>query len=564
MGIDIKGNSFIAFLKNKKCLCIISCFCALIIYGTRLTNRNFGVDSATFLAGKEDQFLDKGRFGISAIQNFLLLQHPDYIFNTCASVILLIFSALSWVYVISCFQKEEYGIFKGQLSEIIFAVFYLSSPVWAEWIYFPMMSFSIFAGVAICPWCVWLLFLEIQRKTVLSLDGKKAFLNRYYIGTVLLVALELSIYQAVFLLLCSGTAALYLVSRHSRAVEGESLEVPRRSGRECIHIAGIFLGGIALYYVINLVVVRGILHVADSGYIGGTFTPWSKTKLYAVAGYVYKVFFADIPVLNRLVDPVIAANAMFGETSVAEFHNMAWISCILYFPAFLIFLADLFSTRSYHDVWYRIIGICFILLVLLPALVGTGDPQIRVQISLAFSGAFLLLWSWGWGIRNRRAAAVWMVLFVLAGWFQTQKSAALIHSDQVRFEEDLKLADEINDHVLCLDEGQNNPGSGRQMLIIGEYKPQYNAGFVQGELLGKSCFYYGAKSHATEATYMGVNFMKAAGYNFTPVSIDDPELSVLRDMAEEMPCYPAKGFVQEEGNYILVKLSESVWTGAGS
>lgn len=545
------------YIKDRVPLSITSILTAVVIYGVRLSNENFGIDTSTYLVSGQDQFLNNGRWGITLLQTILVNPSSNIIFITWMSVVFLVFSAISWNYVFFIYSKQEHNNRKQtEILEIVFSVFYISSPVWTEWIYFSLSSFAIFFGVALCPWVVLSLFNNAQniirnQKRIPGDNSDKAC----FIITALLVTLELSIYQALLLLLCSGTAAVFLINKGYYSGR-DKRKTARNAG---FYIIGVFIAGILIYFLVDLLIIKTAFHIQDSGYIGGTFTAWDHPKMLAVAGYIYKVLFADIAPLNRFIDPLIRTHSVLGEQSVVEFHNMARSSCILYFPALLGYIYDLFSRKSAYNIWYRFVGVAFLILVLLPALVGTGDPQIRVQLSLAFSGPFLLIHTVfaqpGFTNLKKRTVQIWTILILAGCWFQIQKSTALISSDQVRFKEDVELTEDLSSDIYDMTGKEDS----KRLLIIGGFQPDHNKEFIQGELLGKSCFYYNCWQNPTESTFPGVNFMNALGHQYKAMEANDPEISTLRQLAENMDSYPAKGYMKVWKDYIVIKLSDSKW-----
>ena len=204
---DFSKNSRLAFWT-----CTLS---ALVIYLPRIVNQNIGIDSASDLVGGDDQFLRLGRWGLYLIQKLLLADHLNPLFTSASAVFFLILGAMLWVMAL---EEAKDGVgwdalredlsdtsgnrrFGDQLRYAGFTVFYVSSPVWAENIYFSHQSFAVLFGAALCPVEVMLIFRRFgcdpRKIRISSLFSWEAF------GTVLLGTFICSIYQPLFFLLCA-------------------------------------------------------------------------------------------------------------------------------------------------------------------------------------------------------------------------------------------------------------------------------------------------------------------------------------------------------------------------
>lgn len=547
---DFSKNSRLAFWT-----CTLS---ALVIYLPKIVNQNIGIDSASDLVGGDDQFLRLGRWGLYLIQKLLLADHLNPLFTSASAVFFLVLGAMLWVMAL---EEAKDGVgwnalredlsdtsgnrrFGDQLRYAGFTVFYVSSPVWAENIYFSHQSFAVLFGAALCPVEVMLIFRKfgcVPRKIrISSLFSREAF------GTVLLGTFICSIYQPLFFLLCAGMVGIYLIRARQEENKYESSNYPLSF---FTYAAAVLLFSGFVYLLISIILKRIILRIPGNSYLSGMLVPWNRTKLLMVFSYLYKLFLDDISVLHRFTDPLIQSAGGYGIYSVENFHGTACICCVLYLPAFIVYIRRVFGFHGAAKWMYRLVGLALPVLVLVPALAGSGDPMIRVQMALAFGGAFLL-----WLVSNgktKRMRIIWTGLLLLAAWFQVQKSASLIASDQIRYEKDAALTRDIANDIAQLGNSDE-----KQVLLLGAYHPEHNTGYREGELLGKSCFFYDALGNKTGATRQGLIFMKALGYSFQGIGEEDEKLGFLKEQSERMPSYPENGYVQEEGNYIIVKLSD--------
>ena len=75
-----------------------------------------------------------------------------------------------------------------------------------------------------------------------------------------------------------------------------------------------------------------------------------------------------------------------------------------------------------------------------------------------------------------------------------QRGSALLYSDQLRFESDFELANNLHTELSKID------SSNKQILLYGHYNPAYPDGYVYGEDIGKSMFNVDSYSDITNAS----------------------------------------------------------------
>ena len=92
------------------------------------------------------------------------------------------------------------------------------------------------------------------------------------------------------------------------------------------------------------------------------------------------------------------------------------------------------------------------------------------------------------------------------------------------------------------------------MFIYGKYETRLNGAFIKKDMFGKG---------PLDATGRGIAFMNDvgfAGFDFKKVTADDmPLIMKAREAAETMPDYPSAGCVQNLGDIIVVRLSETTY-----
>jgi hypothetical protein len=86
---------------------------------------------------------------------------------------------------------------------------------------------------------------------------------------------------------------------------------------------------------------------------------------------------------------------------------------------------------------------------------------------------------------------------------------------------------------------------------------QKTANFLRGETIGFSQFEFDASGYF-ESSIRGMFFMQSLGMSYEfPDSI---QMEKAREIQGKMPTFPKDGSVKIHDGFIVIKLSESVWT----
>ena len=96
------------------------------------------------------------------------------------------------------------------------------------------------------------------------------------------------------------------------------------------------------------------------------------------------------------------------------------------------------------------------------------------------------------------------------------------------------------------------------VFLYGVYHPRFAGNYIKGEVCGYSSFEWVSGTDLTDSTSRGIDFMKTQGYNFSPVKLEDTQLiEKARSIGETMSDFPATDSVKNEGDVVVVRLSES-------
>lgn len=136
---------------------------------------------------------------------------------------------------------------------------------------------------------------------------------------------------------------------------------------------------------------------------------------------------------------------------------------------------------------------------------------------------------------------------MFTAYIQAQITAQLFYSDQLRYNEDVRLAYEIHNAIVKI-----NPEMNLPVAITGKYHTakRFHANFLKGEVIGHSFFEWGYTDERAERC---LDFMRTLGIQFNSPSEELLEYAI--NEANSMPSYPAPEYIKKTPNVIVVKLS---------
>jgi hypothetical protein len=181
---------------------------------------------------------------------------------------------------------------------------------------------------------------------------------------------------------------------------------------------------------------------------------------------------------------------------------------------------------------------------------GGSLTPMRSLYSLPLASAFMLFYLSR--TYKKKAAIIVICLSLFLAVYQAEITAQLFYSDQIRYNEDVRFAYEINNLITQVQpENESLPvaflGSRYQAIS------RFNTNFLQGEAIGRSFFEGNGFSNPTARA---LAFMKSLGINF-----DMPNEKQVQQAMEEaalMPAYPNPNCVKRTQDFIVVKISETL------
>ncbi len=527
--------SFYEFLRRNKSLLIFVCVIALSIYGIRIFNFNISLDTDTYLM--DGSHFNKvwnpseGRWGYALLQYLFELGDLklNVFFANFISIIFLVLSNFVWLYLI-----ESYWNDLSKFSSFTFSLFYISSSIWCEMIYFTMSAAEMMFSLVLCPICVMLTFYSLRDK-------------RFYIITLLCTAFLIALHQPIFTMYVEGIFIAYILIEENNSSILRSTRMVG-GGAGCCELLLIMLLSFLTYILLNQIFLKFIYKVDMADYplsvLKSGLNSSFEQILKGVRLYLYSIFIGNNAITNYFFQHALAG----------VLNNVPFIfnhgSPILLLSAILI-IFSIIKSKRFKNVLYVLswCGVIFCLIAVNIARGGMGQERYLYAVPL-FSG-FAVMYATS-NIKHAKMKVLWLLLCLFFGYSQIYGSSFMITSDQKRYELDQWLSREINHRIW-----QIGGKTGDALLIMGNYDFYYGDSYLYGEVIGRATPMDIVEMLRIESAFKTAPFfMQTQGFNYSGIDENDPRIDKCRKYAQSMPSFPHDGCVQKYEGVVIVKLSD--------
>ena len=545
---EISAAGFCNFCRNNVPLILAVSFTLFFAYGAKLFWYSIGVDTNHFMADKSGYLLwlvQIGRFGLVLLS---IVWHIKE-FNPFAAVFtafcLIWFFTISWCYVIAVFCKNT-----GRNNKLIpFALVFMTVPVWAEVLYFSLQAAEVAFTLSLCPYVIYLFYKGL-------LDNEKCKI----ICAFVLLVFMISVYQGIVPLFCGGMFACFVLLQERSDYE------PQVYRNLCLKFSIALVSALAVYFAIDKIIIPVVFHIEKADYLDNMLL-WGKTPIWQnflqIAGFVYTFTIGHIP---SVLYPAIASCAATDTQTIERLANMAssrarFSQNILLLPVAIFFSVKIIlvmrkAIPSKRKLLYMLAGIGIPLsIILLSVMLGNKHPY-RSLWALPFAYAFMFFYLIESYSHKKKIAAVIVCVALLAAVHQAEITAQLFYSDNMRYNEDVRLAFELDKLITRV-----QPANRKlPVALIGKYEAasRFRSNFLQGESLGLSMFEcdFAKSKPYSDVTHYGLAFMKTLG-----IFYDEPDEARLDKVFKEaalMPAYPDSGCVKRVQDVIVVRISKDL------
>lgn len=181
-------------------------------------------------------------------------------------------------------------------------------------------------------------------------------------------------------------------------------------------------------------------------------------------------------------------------------------------------------------------------------------PVVRSQFALQLVSAFGCMFAYGickkeGGKRYLWARRAMMAVSVAVIWFSVSTVARLQYTDDVRYQEDVRVASEIARDI------QRTEGTkDLRVIFVGGYGARLNSAAEGNDMYGVSMLGWDyTPANPIGSTARVIDFMHTLGIEVNG-TLDHQEEAV--ELAKEMDHYPNPGYISVQDDYVIVKLSD--------
>jgi len=530
-------KSFYDFCKNNIPLLIATALTLFFCYGIKLFQYSIGIDTEQFMIDKSGIFEFNnsiGRFGSNLLVWLLHIEEFNPFTAFFSTFCLIWLFTISHAYIIALFCRNI-----GKNNALIpFVLVFVSSPIWVEQFYFLAQAREVALMVLLCPFTIYIMFKGF-------IDNKTSNIVFAFFSLIFMT----SVYQAMVPFFCCGVFICFMLFLETSDYEQKIYR------NLCLKIFAMFVCAMLAYAIIDRILMPFIFNIEKIQYFDD-MNKWGHTSvkenILRILLFAYTIIIGNISQIQDIVNPIIALNA--GIEKAERIANISKVfGNILLLPLTLLFIIKSINVArkkiaNDKKSLYIIAAICVPLSIMFLAILGGNRPPVRAIYVLPLAFAFMFFFLIKNYSKKSCIAIVCFALFTAA--YQAQITAQLFYSDQLRYNEDVRLAYEIRDIIVQTSLGDEN----LPVAIIGKYNvaEKFHKNFIQGEIIGHSFFEFWNR---VEVPGRALSFMRCLGIYFNAPNDEQMERAIYE--TTYMPSYPNSGFVKKLPDVIVVKLSAS-------
>ncbi|MBL1229654.1 glucosyltransferase domain-containing protein [Enterococcus sp. BWB1-3] len=521
MSLEIK--KILVFTKKNIGLTVFTFVLTFGVYGIKIVNHAFGMDTNIYISNYPRyliHWISIGRFGEVFLKKSLWGAYTNiYLINfLCFLLFALSSFLLCYLFSKTITSKEvKYHLY-------IIPSLFLTSQIFVYQFYFVLQNFEFALGMFLVVSAVILLTIETE------IRWQKII---YWILSVLMAGLAISVYQSFVLFFAAITAAVLLLEIYNSFTENTEYRFTTLFKRSLPYIIVLAVSTI-LYFVADKI-VGTILEIPRRGRALGMIV-WDDLSIKE----------GVISLLKAMRNIVFLTSDIHSKPT---YSYSILIAVILLLPIAVLFLKKRDKNRLTAFICMTTILVSGFGVVIA---MGTNPLPRSMVPQYPFVAAFLLFYA-SLFYQRKVLKRIVLVIVLLLTFSQIKTTSNLLFSEQMTFEEDQRKMIQI-DQVIKNLELEN--ASSYKLVIIGT-SPSENMFNIQGnnELVGVSMFQFGASpnlgSYDVNANVMEI--MKIMGMTYQSPSREEyldywQNKSTLKDS-------PVEFGVEVIDNFIIVKVS---------
>lgn len=483
-----------------------------LIYGAWFFNTNPRVDTEPVINmpfSIYENWLPIGRYGLVLTEYIFGLRWFNPFISTTFGYVILWIAGLLFGYLIwRAMQKTSHFT-------VAFGLLCFVSPIMVEQLYFDLQIFQIAWAYCLCALGVGLTYYGILNKSLLA-----------KVAALLCMIWSFSSYQIFCILHVAAVVACYILLYRRWTIQNTKYVSAGEYGKLIAWQVGLFIIAMAVNAAITKIFFSG------SGYLDNQVV-WGNIS---VKQGIRNIF-------THIVKAVLGDGGIY-----TKFFG------VLSFIIIILLLCDAIRANNKPLRWiYFLAGIglqiCPFLLTFYMGVAPVYRSQLVYPFVIACNAMILLGCNW----KRRWIQYFGILLVALTFCNQVNSTTRFIYTDEIRTQEDIRLASAIEQRISEVSPQQKN------IAFVGTYSNKLNGACIRGELIGMSVFNVNSEVEPRYWTSSNriCTLMETLGFSFTNVDLN--QMEEARQKALTMPSWPADGSVADAGDYVIVKLSEDRW-----
>lgn len=499
---------------------------SLLVFLTHMAKLNvsvIGIDTENSILGDGLYYgwLTTGRQGLVLMKYLLLNSDFNPYFSAVMTLITLVLAVSSFFLL----WDKILGIKSSMIVWGAGGLLWISHPVITEQLYFSLQSFEIALGFLLTAASLYLTILWVENKRRLWAFGI----------TVVVLVVTFSTYQAFVAIYIFGAVSVLFL---------QTLQELPKSKQKNGHSVWLRIASWILVFLtaflINTLITQ--LFFSSSNYLGEQIR-WGKVSVWDIS--------LDI---CRHIIKVLSGYGMY----YSIFYGLLLIC------SFALLLAHLWRWGRNNRINCIIVVFLYLALQATPFLMTIlqgGEPVLRSQLVLPVMTCFqamLCLWivkglEISMECFMKKMLIGILCLSLLAGIKTTKITWRLYYTDQMRYEQDVALGQDL---IRRIDQVCQSEESLLPVVVVGTRPFQGNNSCLQGQVMGHSFFDWDATVAPIPYWSTGrvLGFLHTLGSDYTRPSADRMEEALLG--SKSMPEWPAEDCVQIYNGMVIVKLSD--------
>lgn len=506
-------KEFCEFCNKRRNLVFFTFVVTALVFGFRIFSQSVTIDTDLMInmPGYMYNWLDIGRYGLLVTEKIFGVRWFNPYVNSAFAYITINLFLLVFCYVFEFISKH-----KNSNNYYVFCAIMITHPVWVDQWIFRLQNFQIAFSILLLAVSLGLLFRWIE--------GGSIF---WMLFSIPVMVWSFGSYQTnLQLYIAAGAAALFLYKENDI----------KRLFFVCLKVVLPFLGAFAINQFF-----AGVVFSSSSVYLTSQFR-WGKSSIEECLNNILTYF-----------------KQVFGLSHSYFYEYTYTILCVLIVLVVLLNWKKVIRTC----VW-KWLAVFFVLIAPFIMTIVTGSIQVlRSQYVLPFCSACILMYLTSAEIRMgvleqlpKIKKGIRVALTVLALWiglYQVNATLRLWYTDEVRYQQDVALLNEI---VSRINELEYSLAENKVVVIGRRVAPLNNSCYAPTDVIGWSYFEMFTDTEPQYYYSTGKVLDFAATRGITMLMPTEDEIQVAKEYATSMPSWPAQGSIDVVDNILVIKLSD--------